>query len=42
MPSPVMIMTGYEPKTTFWEDFSTADKFGIDAIKETYNRAFNE
>ena len=35
-------LTGYEPKTTFWEDFSIADAFGIDAIKDTYKRAFNE
>lgn len=35
-------MTGYKPITTFYEDFSIADKFGIDAIKDTYNRAFNE
>ena len=32
----------YEFKTTFWQDFTIADKFGIDAIKDTYNRAFNE
>lgn len=32
----------YEFKTTFWMDFSIADKFGINAIKDTYNRAFNE
>ena len=35
-------MTGYEPKTTFWMDFSIADKFGIDAIKDTYNRVMKE
>jgi len=35
-------MTGYEPKTTFWMDFCIADKFGINAIKDTYKRAFNE
>lgn len=35
-------MTRYEPKTTFWKDFSIADKFGIDAIKDTYKRAFEE
>ena len=35
-------MTGYVPKTTFYTDFSIADKFGVDAIKDTYNRAFNE
>lgn len=35
-------LTGYVPKTTFYTDFSIADKFGVDAIKDTYNRAFNE
>lgn len=34
-------MTGYVPKTTFWLDFSIADKFGLNAIKDTYNRAMN-
>ena len=32
---------GYTPKTTFWEDFSIADKFGLAAVKDTYNRAFD-
>lgn len=32
---------GYECKTTFWEDFSIADRFGVDAIKDTYNRSFD-
>lgn len=40
--SPIMTMVGYEPKTTFWGDFTIADAFGIDAIKDTYKRAFNE
>lgn len=35
-------MTGYKPQTTFWQDFSIADAFGIKAIKDTYNRAFGE
>ena len=35
-------MTGYKPITTFWDDFSIADKFGIVAIQDTYNRAFSE
>lgn len=35
-------MTGYKPITTFYRDFSIADKFGIDAVKDTYKRAFNE
>lgn len=32
-------MTGYSPITTFYEDFSIADHFGLDAIQDTYNRA---
>ena len=28
--------------TTFKMDFSIADKFGIAAVKDTFNRAFNE
>lgn len=31
-----------EFSTTFWSDFSIADAFGIDAIKDTYRRAFKE
>lgn len=37
-----IIEFGYEPKTTFWQDFSIADKFGVDAVKDTYERAFKE
>ena len=33
---------GYVLTTTFWEDFSIADRFGKDAIKDTFKRAFNE
>lgn len=33
---------GQEFQTTFWEDFSIADAFGDDAIKDTYKRAFGE
>lgn len=33
---------GYDPKTTFWDDFSIADVFGIDAVKDTFDRAFSE
>ena len=32
--------TGYKPITTFYTDFSIADKFGINAIQDTYNRTF--
>lgn len=35
-------MTGYIPVTTFWSDFTIADRFGSKAVKETFNRAFNE
>lgn len=35
-------MTGYKPISTFYEDFSIADNFGVDAINDTYSRAFNE
>lgn len=34
--------TGYKPKTTFWQDFSIAEWFGENAIRDTYKRAFNE
>lgn len=33
-------ITGYKPQTTFYMDFSIADNFGNDAIKDTYNREF--
>jgi len=35
-------ITGYKPITTFWEDFSIADAFGVGAVKDTYKRAFDE
>ena len=34
--------SGYEPKTTFWSDFSIADAFGPRAVMDTFNRAFME
>ncbi len=33
---------GYEPKTTFWDDFSIADLYGLEAIVDTFRRAFAE
>ena len=33
---------GYEMTTTFWQDFTIADFFGMAAIRDTYRRAFNE
>lgn len=35
-------MPDYEFKTTFWMDFSIADRYGIPAIRDTYNKAFEE
>jgi len=33
-------MTGYKPISTFYEDFSIADAFGVNAIRDTYKQAF--
>ena len=37
-----MSENGNEVKTTFWEDFSIAERFGLSAIQDTFNRAFKE
>lgn len=37
-----MSENGYTVQTTFWEDFTIADLFGLSAIRDTYNRAFKE
>ena len=37
--NPYFEMTGYEPKTTFWSDFTIAERFGVSAIKDTYDRS---
>ena len=34
--------TGYECFTTFFEDFTIAEKFGLNAVEDTFNRAFKE
>ena len=39
---PFLEMSGYEPITTFYLDFTIADAFGVSAVKDTYNRAFND
>lgn len=31
-----------EFNTTFWLDFSIADRFGLEAVKDTFHRAFGE
>lgn len=33
---------GYEMTTTFWQDFTIADAFGAEAVKDTFKRAFSE
>lgn len=38
----ILADTGYQPKTTFWSDFTIADAFGEKAVRDTYKRAFNE
>lgn len=35
-------MAGYKPMTTFYQDFSIAERFGVDAINDTFNRTFEE
>lgn len=35
-------LTGYHPVTTFFEDFSIADRFGDTAVKDTYKRSLRE
>ena len=37
-----MIPDGYRFQTTFWNDFTIADAFGVKGIEDTYNRAHNE
>ena len=33
-------VANYNFSTTFWMDFSIADRFGVKAVKDTYHRAF--
>lgn len=34
-----MEVNGYKMQTTFWMDFTIADKFGENSIYDTYRRA---
>ena len=34
-------MCGYTQRTTFWDDFTIAERFGLHAIEDTYKNAFN-
>lgn len=38
--SAMMEDLGYETQTTFFQDFSIADAFGVKAVQDTYNQAF--
>ena len=40
----IMIYPDEQPEftTTFWQDFSIADAFGISAVNDTYCRCFEE
>ena len=33
---------GYLYKTTFWQDFTLAERFGFASVEDTFRRAFNE
>lgn len=35
-------LNGYEVQTTYYQDFTIADAFGVDAVKDTYKQAFKE
>lgn len=39
---PFLDISGYQPKTTFWQDFEIANAFGKKAVEDTFNRAFEE
>ena len=39
---PYMEIIGYTPTTTFWTDFSIAEPFGLQAVQDTFDRAFEE
>ena len=34
-------LCGYTQRTTFWDDFTLAEKLGLPAIERTYRNAFN-
>lgn len=37
-----ILENGYEMQSTFFEDFSIADSFGSEAVKDTFKRVFEE
>ena len=38
----ITAFSGYEPVTTFWDDFSVAEPHGSDAVRDTYRRVMHE
>lgn len=38
--SNITLPNGYTMQTTFFSDFTIADKFGLNAIKQTFDNAF--
>ncbi len=34
-------LCGYTQRTTFWDDFTIAERWGVKAIEDTYKNAFN-
>lgn len=36
----MMELNGYDVQTTFYSDFTIADYYGVDAVKDTYENAF--
>lgn len=36
------LLPGGEACSTCWQDFCIANRFGIEAVKDTYNRIFND
>ena len=39
---PMAEAIGYKPITTFWDDFSVAERFGKESILETAEKCFKE
>lgn len=38
----LVLDNGYKMISTFWNDFTIADFYGVNAIQDTFNRAFAE
>lgn len=38
----MVLPNGYKMQSTFFSDFSIANPYGLNAIKDTWQRAFNE